>query len=200
MVTTPKKMLDAEYSEDVAQKLQLTMQSAWLKACNTHGHQVGKLCVSRVKSVYTWLYRHNREWLEQNSPPRKRPKPPQRIDWASRDLEISQLIPEAARNLQMQPGPPHRVTIAAVGRAIGYLAMIQQHLNLLPLTAAALKEVEETQVAFTIRRIYWNRAYLQKQGRIKRWELIRLSGVGRKLLSNKDIQDALNLAINETTR
>lgn len=197
LIVTPKKMLKAEYPVDLVQKLQFSMQSSWLEACNTHGHLGRKAVRQQAQSVYTWLYRHDRKWLEQHSPPRKSPKPPQRIDWARRDLEISHLIPETAHKLQTQPGPPYRVTIAAVGRAIGCLPMIQQHLNLLPLTAVALEEVEETQVAFTIRRIHWNAAYLQEQGQVKRWELIRLSGVGKKLLLNKDIQDALSLAINE---
>ncbi len=193
---TPWKTLDVDQHVEAEQELQLIMQSAWLEACRTHGHQGRKAVRQQVTRIYTWLYRHNRNWLEQHLPPRKRPRPLQRIDWARRDTEISQLIPEAVQGLRMQPGPPRRVTIAVVGRTIGCLAMIQQHLDLLPLTEAALKEVEESQITFAIRRIYWTSACLQKRGQIKHWELIRQSGVG-KLLSNVDIQDALNLAINK---
>jgi hypothetical protein len=73
--------------------------------------------------------------------------------------------------------------------------MIQQHLDLLPLTATVLAEVKESRIAFAIRRIQWVSQLWQNQDRVpKRWELIRLSGVGR-LLSNADIQKALDLVI-----
>ena len=97
----------------------------------------------------------------------------------------------------MQSGRPRRLTIAAIRRAIGYRAMMQQHLDLLPSSAATLAEVEESPIAFAIRRIQWASAQLQGRDRVsRRWELARLSGVER-LLSEVAVQKALDVAINK---
>jgi hypothetical protein len=200
MVRTKKKkalaipqtrILETENSEEATNKLQATMRDLWLQTCQTHGYKGSTVVRQQVPRVYTWLYRHDRDWLKQHLPPRKRSDPPQRVDWCARDAKIAKLIPEAAQRLQTQPGRPRQITIAAIGRAIGYTAMIQQHLDLLPLTAAALAEVVESRIAFAVRRIQWALACYYSQGKVpKGWEIVRLSGVER-LLSDVVIQKAL---------
>jgi hypothetical protein len=192
-----ERKLETEHTEEANNKLRATLRDIWLQMCQTHGHRGSKVVRQQVPRVYTWLYRHDRDWLNQHLPPRKRTDPSQRVNWSERDKKISQLISGAAQKLYLQPGRPRRITIAAIGRAIGYTAMIQQHLDLLPLTATALAEVEESRIAFAIRRIRWSSQILLNHDRVvKRWELIRLSGVER-LLSNTNIQNALDFAINE---
>jgi len=184
-----------EHNAEIAPIFLDSMRTAWQKACSTHGHHGRKFVRLQVPRVYTWLYRHDRDWLEQHLPPRKRPNPQRRVDWSVRDARISQLIPEAVQRLQMQSGRPRRISIAAIGRAIGYTAMMQQHLEFLPSTAATLAEVEESRIAFAIRRIQWASIHFYNQGRVpERWELVRLSGVGQ-LLSNAVVKDALDAAI-----
>ncbi len=186
-----------EHDAEVAQTFLDSMRTVWQKASKIHGHCGRKFVRQQIPRVYTWLYRHDRDWLEQHSPPRKRSKPPRRVDWAARDAIISNLIHEAAQELHSQPGRPRRITTAAIGRAIGYTAMIQQHLDLLPLTATVLAEVEESRIAFATRRIQWASTHFFNQGRVPdRWELVRLSGVQR-LLSDMAIQKTLDLTLNE---
>ncbi len=191
----PQRISGAEHDAEVGQSHLDLMRTEWQKACETHGHRGRKFVRLQIPQVYTWLYRHDRDWLEQHLPPRKRPEPAQRVDWTVRDTRISQLIPEAAQRLRTQSGRPRRISIAAIGRAIGYTAMMQQHLDLLPSTAATLAEVEESRIAFAIRRIQWASTHFYNQGRVpKRWELVRLSGVGL-LLSNVVVKDALDAAL-----
>jgi hypothetical protein len=195
--SSPQEISGARGSAGVTHETRMERRDTWLKACKTYGHLGRKAVRQQVAREYTWLYRHDRHWLKQNLPLRKRPEPTQRVDWEARDEKIAQLIPGAAQQLRTQPRSPRRITIAAIGRAIGYLAMIQQHLDLLPLTAAALAEFEESRAAFAIRRIQWASLLWQNQDRIpERWELTRLSGVGR-LLASADIQKALDLALDE---
>ena len=197
LVTPPQRITGAEHEADVAQSCLDPMRTAWQKECKIHGHRGRKFVHLQIPGVYTWLYRHDRDWLEQHLPPRKRPEPPQRVDWAARDAKIAQLIPAAAQQLRSQSGPPRQLTIAAIGQTIGHTAMIQQHLDLLPLTAFALAEVEESRIAFAIRRIQWASAHFHNQGRVpEHWELVRLSGVGR-VLSDGAIQKTLDLIIDE---
>ncbi len=196
----PRRISGAEYDAEAAQSHLCHMRTLWQRAYETHGHRGRKFVRQQIPQVYTWLYRHDLDWLEQHLPPRKRPEPPRRIDWAARDTRISQLIPEAVQKLHLQPERPRRITIAAIGRAIGYMAMIQQHLDLLPLTAAALTEAKESRTGFAIRRIQWASAHFNKQGRVpERWELVRLSGVER-LLADTAIQKTLDVAINGLKR
>lgn len=174
-----------------------SMRTAWREACEIHGHRGRKNVRLLVPRVYAWLYRHDRDWLEQHLPPRKETKPVRRVNWATRDVKIAQLIPEAAQELRSRPGPPRQLTIAAISRTIGYAAMIQQHLDLLPLTAIALTEFEESRIAFAIRRIHWASAQFHKQDLVpKRWELVRLAGVER-LLATEIIQKTLNAAMHD---
>ncbi len=193
----PRRISGTEHNAEVAQIFLDSMRTTWQKACSTHGHHGRKFVRLQVPRVYTWLYRHDRDWLKEHLPPRKRPKPSRRVDWAERDARISQLIPEAVQRLHLQPGSPQRITIATIGRGIGYAAMIQQHLDLLPLTAAALAGAEESRIAFAIRRIRWASAHFNNQDRVPaRWELVRMSGTER-LLSDVAIQKTLDVAINE---
>jgi hypothetical protein len=190
---TSQKMPIAGHSAKNVHIQRDDMRVLWQEACNAYGHYGRKAVRQQVARVYTWLYRHDREWFEQHLPPRKSSKPPQRIDWTARDAEISHMIPETAQRLRMQLGLPHRITIAAIGRSIGCLAMIQQHLDLMPLTATALAQAEEPRKAFAIRRIEWAATHFHSRNRVPmRWELVRLSGVER-LLSDVDIQKALDL-------
>lgn len=192
----PQRTSGAEHNTEIAKTHLVSVRITWQKACKIHGHRGRKFVRQQIPQVYTWLYRHDRDWLEQNLPPRKRPKPPQRVDWAARDAKIAQLIPAAAQQLRSQSGSPRQVTIAAIGRAIGYAAMIQQHLDLLPLTAIAIAEYEESRIAFANRRIQWASAQFHKQDLVpKRWELVRLAGVER-LLSDIIVQNTLDVAIN----
>jgi len=197
LVMPSQRISRAMYGTKIAQSYLDSMRTAWQKACEVQGHRGRKYVRREVPRVYTWLYRHDRNWLEQHLPPRKGPKPVRRVDWAARDAKIAQLIPAVAQQLQSRQGSPRQVTIAAIGRAIGYAAMIQQHLDLLPLTAIALAECEESRITFANRRIQWASAQFHKQALVpKRWELVRLAGVER-LLANAIIQKALDAAMHE---
>lgn len=81
----PQRISGAEHDAGVVQPPFDLMRPVWQKACKTHGHP-GRKCVRlQILQVYTWLYWHDRDWLEQHLPPGKRLEPPQRGDWTERD-------------------------------------------------------------------------------------------------------------------
>lgn len=198
MLAIPQeRMCRTDHTEEVTKKLRTTMRDIWQQTCQTHGHGGCKVVRQQVPRVYAWLYRHDRDWLEQHLPSRKKPVLSQRVDWGTRDAKIAERIPQAVQQLKTQQGRPCQITIAAIGRAVGYTAMIQQHLDLLPLTAAAIAEAVESRLVYAKRRIQWASTYFYNQDRVpKRWELIRLSGVER-LHSDATIQKTLDVAINQ---
>lgn len=90
----------------------------------------------QFQRVYTWLQRHDQEWLAANQLPRQLPKPvPPRVDWEQRDGELAAAVREVGSGLRCSPEYLKQITVAAIARELGQLALIQQHLDRLPLTA-----------------------------------------------------------------
>ncbi len=134
---------------------------------------------SKVSGVYTWLYRNDKTWLQAHRPASKKPKlRPSRLNWEKRDLQLAAEASSAALHIKNLPGPPVRLTISTLGREIGKLALIQQHLDKLPRTAKTLRELVETREAFAVRRLWWvTEDYRQRHIYPQRWQLVRKAGV-----------------------
>lgn len=165
----------------------------WLAAIQADPGAGIRVLRSRVARVYTWLYRHDRDWLEAHKPPRKRVSQPQiRIDWNSRDVQVAAAASAAALRLKNTSGPPVHLTTAAIGRESGCMALIQQHLEKLPLTAQALDGLVETREDYAIRRIQWAaNQYQQEHYYPKRWQFIKRAGVDR-LVTVPQVREAID--------
>jgi hypothetical protein len=142
--------------------------------------------------VYTYLYRHDRAWLQQHSPRKsEHVAPPARCDWHERDRQLATEVGEAAEQLK-QAGYRGQISIAAIGRYIGQLGVLQKHRDKLPLTAAALQQVVETREAWAVRRIEQVAAQAAQDGEtLPRWQLIKRAGVAR-LVEQADVKRALD--------
>jgi len=155
-------------------------RAAWLSTRRQHPDCGTKALRALVPQTYTWLYRHDKAWLQTHLPLGERVLPRPRVDWAERDKELAGKIAIAATALKQADSHLIQVTVAALGRAIEQLALLQQHLDKLPLTAQVLTEVVETREAFALRRLQWAvKTYLQESRCPKRWELIRRAGLER---------------------
>lgn len=170
-------------------------RAAWLSTMQQYPDCGTKALRVLVPQTYTWLYRHDKAWLQMHLPLGERVLPRPRVDWAERDKELAGKIRIAATALKQADSHLIQVTVAALGRAIGQLALLQQHLEKLPLTAQALIEVCETREAFALRRLQWAvNAYRQESQCPKRWELIRRAGLER-VATWLSIQQALQASI-----
>lgn len=131
-------------------------------------------------ATYTWLYRHDRVWLERHSPSRKAPAvPTHRVDWNKRDEAVLAEAQTAVQEL-LKLQPPVRVTVSRVGKVIGLLPLLEQHSDKLLLTKAYLMNVMESQEQFQIRRVEWAATALNAQGKVvKEWQVVRLAGLGK---------------------
>ena len=130
--------------------------------------------------VYTWLYRRDRHWLNENSPKLKKPKSSiNKIDWNVRDGEILIQAQNAVSNL-LKKNKPVRITVGRIGATLGLKALLDKHLDKLPQTKAYLDSVTETVEDFQIRRIKWAVEELDCQGEeIRSWKILRLAGLRR---------------------
>ncbi len=130
---------------------------------------------------YIWLYRNDREWLDQHKPKKQKVQLiRERVDWKNRDKLISGLVAESAKSLLSEPGKPLRLTISSLGRKARHLGIIQQHLDKLPLTKEALIKSTESREAFAIRKVIWVRKEFYSQGISPlKWQVIKKAGVER---------------------
>lgn len=129
-------------------------------------------------ATYTWLYRNDREWLSQNSPALQVPVPSVvRIDWHERDQQVLTQVQNAVRSL-LNADIPERISISRVGKTIGLLALLEKHLDQMPLTKAYLESVVETVEEFQMRRIKWAINLLDECGEeIMRWKVVRVAAL-----------------------
>lgn len=131
-------------------------------------------------AAYTWLYRHDRVWLDENSPQRINTSNAdyRRIDWELRDLELSGEVTASAERIRSGVGPNRRVTKTALGKEMGRKSWIDKHLNEMPRTKAAIEQEVESHEEFQIRRVYRVAAVYKAKGyTIKKWQLVRKAGL-----------------------
>ena len=180
-------------------------RSVWLAMVQANiGIGVKKLR-SEVPHVYSWLYRNDKVWLKEHTPiyVKKTKVRHIRVDWEERDIRLVEEVKNAASHLKSLPRRPVYITYSAIGREIGQLALLQQHLDKLPKTAQVLNEVVETRESFAVRRILWTAEdCLQKGIYLERWQLIRKAGVNRYIESFlvKDTIDQALCLLQQSTK
>jgi hypothetical protein len=171
-------------------------RTIWLSALQSNpGIGVTELR-SKVPRIYTWLYRNDRIWLREHMPTSKEKTttPHQRINWEERDMQLAEEVIVAASRLKNFPDWPVHITLSVLGREIGQVAMLQQHLDKLPRAAEALEGFIETREAFAVRRVRWTVIDCnQKNIYPKRWQLLRKAGVAR-LAEHPQVKEAIDEA------
>jgi Tn7-like transposition protein D/TniQ len=129
-------------------------------------------------ATYAWLYRHDRDWLNGNSPALQQPTATnERVDWVKRDLEVLDRV-KLAVDAMLKVEKPQRLTISGIGKEIGLLALLEQHLDLMPITGDYLATVMESIEDFQIRRIRWAIEELDRRKEpLVSWRVMRLAGL-----------------------
>lgn len=149
-----------------------------------------KALADRLPADYTWLYRHDRDWLEAHLPPptAHRSSGP-RADWAVIDLGLAEKLRVAAGAI-LGRIPPVRVTLAELERHVGRRGWIGKRYAKLPETVAALAEVTESVESFRLRRVSWARHELEAAGTTAPlWKVRRLAGLPE--CASPAVEDAL---------
>lgn len=178
------------------QKALKIKRMAWSSLFEENPTAGTKLLRSILPSVYTWLYRHDREWLKANMPPPHHGISPPRVDWKRRDLLLSEAAKREAIDLKNAASAPIQVTVSAVGRAIGQLPIIQKHLDRLPLTAQVLADVVETREEFAIRRVRWaTECFRIENVYPQRWQLVRRASLRAELATLPTVAQAITEAM-----
>jgi hypothetical protein len=151
-------------------------RTRWLALIAKHPQKGRKELRTLGPADYCWLYRNDREWLFKNFPPAKARKGSagRRVDWPGRDHELAARIGPAAHAIRYAPGRPVRVTLSAIGKKLGALALLQRNIDKLPAAKASLEGVIETRAAFGIRRVRAAERELLRRGEsLETWRIVR---------------------------
>ncbi|MBS4189805.1 hypothetical protein KHA94_06230 [Bacillus sp. FJAT-49705] len=129
------------------------------------------------KTVYNWLYKHDRDWLMQTRPINKgNSYSNNRVNWVQRDEEIAEKVRDIVNKLK--PIKRVRISKTEIGRQIGALSLIENQLDKLPKTEKELEKVVENIEQFQIRRIDLSIAELVRSNEIlKAWKVAKKAGL-----------------------
>jgi hypothetical protein len=133
----------------------------------------------KIPTAYYYLYTNDSKWLENHlPPPRKRGANKSYVNWEEIDILLAPKIRLLAKLLRKAPGRPRRVSKSALARESGHTSAIYHHLTQLPLTTAALADVEESREDYAIRRIRWAAGcYREEEVYPARWQLLNRAGL-----------------------
>lgn len=115
------------------------------------------------------------------------------VNWEDRDRKLSQQIIEDEADLRSRPGKPVYISETLLKRLTKMSDTIDQNVDRLPLTRAALKTCSESPEGSQRRRLTWANHELERllHHCSPRWQLLRLAGVRILHPENKDLVQRL---------
>ncbi|WFR57138.1 TnsD family Tn7-like transposition protein [Anaerocolumna sp. AGMB13025] len=138
----------------------------WLDAWNKNPCGCRSDLKKSDSSAYTWLIRHDHEWLLNHLPQIKKPKVRTKVkDWIKIDNELESLVEKAVYKIKNSGGKPERITIANIRRYIRPKVLLQRNYKLLPKTMYKIGQYVETIYDYRLRKIEWAKSELEKEGK-----------------------------------
>jgi hypothetical protein len=115
------------------------------------------------------------------------------VDWPKRDEELAGQIATVAARIKNSPDKPQRVTVTAIGRALGKQSLFEAALSKLPLTRSVINSVLESGEDFAVRRVHAAAQKLRsKEGAFPRWKLGEAAGLHYRLERRARVNAALD--------
>ncbi|EKN70401.1 TnsD family transposase [Schinkia azotoformans] len=155
----------------------------WIKLVQDNSKQSVTEIRSINPKIYTWLYRNDREWLNNHYPSSKKQNSNnnERVDWIKRDQDTAKKIEIIVEEILAESNKLIRVTKNEIGRRIGMLSTLDKYIDKMPQTKKVLNENVESLEQFQIRRIKYVASRLRENKTfIKEWELIRVAGLKKE--------------------
>nr|WP_238322833.1 TnsD family Tn7-like transposition protein [Gorillibacterium massiliense] len=120
------------------------------------------------------------------------------MDWGKRDKNIARSINNAILELRSSLEKPDRLTVLKIGKRINQLALLERHLDKMPLSKAILDMNIESIEQNQIRKIEWAINTLILDGHVPvRWRVLRKAGI--RVLASIEIDTYVDSKINEAT-
>lgn len=178
--------------QDEKQRLTMLYREQLLSAIRQQPEATRSKLSKSVRMAYRWLWGYDREWLEQQLPPRRESSwAACQVDWAGRD---ARLVRRAAAALKGSSEKPVRVVKREIARYLGEYRQLNSSkcLARLPLTVAALSEAVETRTDFALRRIRWAGERLREEKcALTFTQVAQRAGINHKMRQAPEIKAAI---------
>jgi hypothetical protein len=115
----------------------------WLDAASQTGQATGVKALRQVQpATYTWLYRNDREWLQDwaRRHGASTQRAGRRVDWAAQDKALAQEVVETVRSWEVEVPARQRLTLAMLSANLRGLKKRLSKLHKLPLTREAIQK------------------------------------------------------------
>lgn len=146
--------------------------------------ELRKLC----PSLFIYLYRHDRMWIDENSPKLKKNKPVNnRVNWEKRDDCILMQVKIIIQEWDNDKKKLTRISLHRIGIKLNKLSLLQKNGDKLPKTMAYINNCIENIEDFQLRRVRFLAQQMKiNEESILEWKLIRKAGL-RNNVSEKVI-------------
>ena len=162
--------------------LQEYHRNAWIEVKAAYPDKSKTELRKIAKSHFIWLYRHDREWLDINSPEHQKLQCTNgRVDWVKRDSEVLQEVKKAVEAIRDSKEKPVKISLGRIGIICGLQGLLEKHLDKMPQTKRYIDKVAETDDSFRRRRIVWAVQELTNSGEeLKLWKVMRMAGIRKE--------------------
>lgn len=154
-------------------------RKTWLLERTTNPSLTKTQIRGRVPKAYMWLYRHDREWLNHNSPAFcNNYYINKRVDWNNRDKLICEKLKATVSKLMASADKPVRITKARIGKLADVLSLLEKHIDKMPRTDKYIHSVVENIQEFQIRKIRWGvKCLVERNEMLVKWKIEKLAGL-----------------------
>lgn len=152
-------------------------RNEWSSLMKAHAGDGKSWLRKQHPALYAWLYRHDRQWLLDQSIEIRHTPRTSNIDWCDRQ---NQLLAEAKLTIARirSATPPIRVTPTSVLRSLGVESMARANRGSLQGLWEYLEVASESTVDFQLRRLdYVAGTLMREDGRLRLWSLVRRAGL-----------------------
>lgn len=194
---------DNSISKSKFDKLRNQFRKRWLKL-QKQNPNLGRSKLGLLdRRVYQWLTKNDRDWFELNSPARKIIKEKEnRIDWETRDENLSKQVYETAKEILETPGYPVWISKTFLSKSLKIHHVVVKRPECIPKTIEALHNNTETKEEFIARRIRFAAdCFIQEKMRTSYWKIIMRANVMRPhLIKLPKVQEAIRESLEKAER
>lgn len=169
------------YDEKLAQ-----YRRRWLDAREKHPNGCRFDLIRADNPAYTWLNRHDNEWMLNNSPPIKKRKGKVVFkDWDKIDKELESLVADVVYRIKNLGGQPERITKTNICRYMRQNILYKRYYTLLPRTMYKIEHYVENTYDYRLRKIEWAKREIEKEGKPSApWRVLEKAGIDHKEWNN----------------
>lgn len=160
----------------------INKKNEWIKLIQQYSQRSVTELRKLKPALYTWLYRHEKIWLFDNSSqiPIKKKSATHRVNWEERDILLCNKVRQEVNIMLTAVGKPERITVSRVGKRLGVLSLLEKKLNKLPCTREYLSSMIESVEDYQRKRIIWAVEVLDSGNKpLIEWRVKKIAGIGK---------------------